>query len=152
MSDATEVRRSRVMHAPREDIVPYLIDFHRWIDWSPWEGLDPDLRRTYGQVERGVGATYEWSGNRRAGAGRMEVASTSEDRIDIALRFTRPFRSASTVTFELQQVPEGTQVHWTMRSPKTLASRVFGLIMNMERAIGGDLERGLAHLQRVVEH
>jgi hypothetical protein len=151
MTAYTEVRRTRVIRAASEDLLPFLIDFHRWIDWSPWEGLDPNLRRTYGEIERGVGATYAWAGNRKAGAGRMRITSTSEDRVDVDVQFTRPFPSSSSVTFALAQVAEGTQLAWTLRSPKTLASRVFGLIMNMDKAIGKDLERGLERLQRAVE-
>lgn len=151
MTDFTEVQRSLTIRAAREEIVPHLIDFRRWVDWSPWEGLDPDLRRTYGGIERGVGATYEWAGNRKAGAGRMQIAGVSDDRVDIDVQFTRPFRSSSSVTFALGQASGGTQVDWTMRSPKTFGSRVAGLFMNMEKTIGADLERGLENLQRVAE-
>jgi hypothetical protein len=56
----------------------------------------------------------------------MEVASISEGRGDIGLQCARPVRSATTVTLGLQPVPEGTHVDGTMRSPTTLASRVFG--------------------------
>ena len=46
---------------------------HQWTRWSPWEDVDPDLHRAYSGAEEGVGAVYAWSGNRKAGAGRMEI-------------------------------------------------------------------------------
>jgi hypothetical protein len=148
MTDYTDVRRSGFVAAEPADVLPYLSDFHRWPQWSPWEGLDPDLERTYGGPEQGVGSTYAWSGNRKAGAGSMRVTEAAPDRVVIDLQFTRPFRSASLVEFALGEADGGTDVTWTMRTPKTLMSRVVGIFMNMERTIGNDLERGLRQLQR----
>ncbi len=67
------VERSTVVAAPADQIFPLLVDFHEWPRWSPWEDIDPDMQRTYGGAESGVGATYAWSGNRKAGAGSMEI-------------------------------------------------------------------------------
>ena len=36
-------------------------DFREWPKWSPWEGVDPDLRRDYSGPDHGVGSTYHWS-------------------------------------------------------------------------------------------
>jgi hypothetical protein len=46
-----------------------IVDFRRWQAWSPWEELDPNLWRDYSGAESGVGAIYEWAGNRKAGSG-----------------------------------------------------------------------------------
>ena len=65
--------REATIPAPRDAVYALLVDFHRWTEWSPWEDLDPDLYRTYSGPPSGVGAVYEWVGNRKAGAGRMEI-------------------------------------------------------------------------------
>lgn len=148
MTDYTDVQRSGFVSAEPAAVLPYLSDFHRWPEWSPWEGLDPNLERTYGGPEQGVGSTYAWSGNRKAGAGSMRVTQATPDRVAIDLQFTKPFRSASQVEFALRKADGGTDVTWTMRTPKTLMSRVVGIFMNMERTIGNDLERGLTQLQQ----
>ena len=78
MADETyTVERSAVMSAPPERIYEQIADFHNWPHWSPWEGLDPDMRRTYSGANSGTSAAYSWSGNRRAGQGRMEIRSAS---------------------------------------------------------------------------
>ncbi|MEI9890385.1 MAG: hypothetical protein WDN45_07015 [Caulobacteraceae bacterium] len=41
------IARSVKIKAPPEALYPYVVDFHRWIEWSPWEGIDADLKRTY---------------------------------------------------------------------------------------------------------
>ena len=72
-----KVERSIAIAAPPDRIFEAIADFHRWTDWSPWEGLDPNLQRTYSGAEEGVGAIYEWAGTRKVGKGRMEITETS---------------------------------------------------------------------------
>lgn len=151
MTEYSVIERAVTVAAPAEVIASYVVDFRRWVDWSPWEGLDPDLQRTYSGPAQGLGATYAWSGNRRAGAGRMEITGVAPDRIDVDLRFLKPFRSSSTVRFELTGAGDQTRVQWQLRSPRTVVSRVMGVVWNMDRAIGADLEKGLAQLKDRVE-
>lgn len=30
-----------------------IADFHNWINWSPWEDVDPELKRTYSGAAAG---------------------------------------------------------------------------------------------------
>lgn len=61
---AFSLSRETTADAPPAAVHAVLEDFHRWRDWSPWEERDPDLRRTFTGPERGVGAHYEWEGNK----------------------------------------------------------------------------------------
>ena len=61
-----EVRRTAVIPAAAEDIFPLVNSFHEWPAWSPWETVDPGMSRRYFGSDSGVGAGYEWSGNRKA--------------------------------------------------------------------------------------
>jgi hypothetical protein len=117
----------------------------------PWEDLDPDLRRTYGGPESGVGAWYEWDGNRKAGKGRMEITDVDESTVTIDLRFLRPFKSQSTTAFRLEPDGDGTLVTWTMTGPNTFMMKVMGIFTSMEKMIGPDFEKGLDRLKREVE-
>lgn len=110
------------------------------------------MERTYEEAESGEGAVYEWSGNRRAGVGRMVITDTTEDqRVTIDLRFVRPFRSSSTTTFSLEEASGGTDVTWTMTGPMTLTTRIMGLFASMDRMVGPDFEKGLARLKADAE-
>src|SRR5689334_585314 len=71
--DRFRIARQATINAPRERVFALIQDFHRWRDWSPWENIDPNLERIYSGPERGVGAAYEWKGNKNVGRGRMEV-------------------------------------------------------------------------------
>lgn len=149
MTDYTVVSRTATMVAAPQRIIPEIVDFHRWRNWSPWEDLDPQLTRTYGGPESGVGAGYEWSGNRKAGAGRMKVTSVTPDSVSVDVTFTRPFKSESRAEFLLEPGADGTTVTWQMFTPKTLMTRLFSIFVNLEKMVGPDLEAGLERLSDV---
>ncbi len=151
MTEYTVITRELSLDASADQISPWIVDFHKWVSWSPWEDIDPNLQRTYGGSDSGVGTTYEWSGNRKAGAGKMTITSVQPTLIDLDLDFTKPFKSASKTKFELNQAEGSTTVVWQVLTPKTLMTRVAGIFMNMDKMVGADLEKGLAKLKSAVE-
>lgn len=153
MADDTYiVERSTVVDAPAERVYAQLVDFHRWPAWSPWEEIDPQMQRSYSGSESGTGAVYSWSGNRRAGAGTMTITDATEpSRIDIDLRFEKPFKAHNDTRFALTPEAGGTRVTWTMNGKKTFATKVMGLFKSMDAMVGPDFEKGLARLKAVAE-
>jgi uncharacterized protein YndB with AHSA1/START domain len=147
MADTYTVERCATIAAPPEQVFAAITDFRRWVDWSPWEDLDPALQRTYSGPDQGTGAVYEWSGNRKAGAGRMEITEAdASSKVVIALDFLKPFKSNTTTTFTLSPTDGGTEVTWTLVGPKTVATKVMGLFKSMDSFVGADFEKGLARL------
>ena len=71
--DTFRVERQTTIQAPPDKIFAHLQDFHKWGEWSPWEKLDPAMKRTFSGTASGKGAVYAWDGNGKAGAGRMEI-------------------------------------------------------------------------------
>jgi uncharacterized protein YndB with AHSA1/START domain len=150
--DTYTVERSTTIDAPPERVYPHVANFHRWHDWSPWEGLDPDLRRTYSGPEAGPGATYAWAGNRKAGEGRMEITEATEPtRVSIDLRFLKPFKAQNETAFVIRPEGAGSRVTWTMTGRKTLATKILGIFRSMDAMVGPDFEKGLASLKSTVE-
>ncbi len=102
-NDTYTVERSITIEAPPAAIFALVADFRRWIEWSPWEGLDPELQRTYSGSNAGAGASYEWSGNRKAGKGQMTIVEVVEpSSISVDLRFDKPFKSRNDMSFDIQ--------------------------------------------------
>ena len=142
-----EVRRETDIPTSRAAVYALLVDFHRWPEWSPWEDLDPNVSRTYAGPDAGTGAVYEWSGNRKAGAGRMEITDAVEpSKVQIALQFLKPFKSSNTTTFELVERDGATHVTWRMVGPQTFMTRVMGIFTSMDKMVGKDFEKGLDRL------
>lgn len=147
-----EVRRSAVIPAAPEEIFPLVNNFHEWTAWSPWEAVDPGMSRRFFGPDTGVGAGYEWSGNRKAGSGTMQIIeSVPASRVGIRLEFTKPFKALNPTTFTFTPAPGGTEVSWVMTGEnKGVAAKLFSLFMNMDKLVGSDFERGLNSLAATV--
>jgi len=145
------VSRSASIAADPARVHALIDDFHEWRKWSPWEEVDPDLERTYGGAEKGVGATYAWKGNRKAGQGSMEITASTPERVDVALAFLKPFKSESKVTLALSPAGNGTDVTWTMSGEQKGFAAIFGKIFSMDKLVGKDFEKGLAQLKAAAE-
>ena len=146
-----EVARSTSIVAEPQQVHALLDDLREWRRWSPWEDVDPDLDRTYGGPGSGVGATYAWKGNRKAGQGRMEITGSTPERVDVALAFVKPFKAENQVTFTLTPTATGTDVTWTMRGEQRGVAALLGRVVSMDRLVGKDFEKGLARLKAAAE-
>jgi hypothetical protein len=150
--DTYTVQRSTTIEAPPARVYEQLADFHNWVNWSPWEEIDPALRRTYSGAGSGTGAAYAWSGNRKAGQGRMEITEAIEpSKVQIELFFEKPFKARNETVFSVRPEGKGSVVTWTMIGKRTLMTRVMGIFVSMEKFLGPDFEKGLAKLKTTAE-
>lgn len=146
------VERSIRVDAPPEAVFPLINDFHRWDRWSPWEKVDPAMTRSYSGAERGRGAVYEWAGNSKVGAGRMEITdSTPPNSLTVKLDFLRPFEGHNVASFAVDPLDDASRVTWAMRGPSPYMMRVMGLFVSMDKLVGKDFEKGLVNLKAVAE-
>ncbi len=145
------VSRSTTVIADPARVHGLINSFHEWTAWSPWEDLDPELQRDYTGPDRGVGAHYAWSGNRKAGQGSMEITSSTPDEIALRLAFLRPFKSTNDVTFSLVPAVDGTEVTWLMTGEQRGLMGLVGKVVPMDRLVGKDFEKGLTRLKAVAE-
>ena len=151
MGDYEVVRGTTIAAAPGR-VHGLINDFRAWREWSPWEDVDPNLKRDYSGAESGVGAKYAWEGNRKAGRGNMEIVSSTPDRIEVRLQFEKPFKATSRAFFELAPSgDEATDVRWRMRGTTKGFAALFGKVVSMDRLVGNDFEKGLARMKAAAE-
>lgn len=143
--------RSAQMNAAPARILPEITDFHRWEAWSPWDKIDPAMTRTYSGAASGVGAIYEWQGNKKVGRGRMEVLESTPTQVTIKLDFFEPYEAHNMCEFSAEAKDGGTRLTWAMHGPTPFMSKVMQVFMNLEKMVGKDFENGLANLKAVVE-
>jgi len=150
--DTMRVQRAASIKAPPEKIFPFIKDFHSWRSWSPYEKIDPAMKRAYGGAQNGKGAVYEWEGNNQVGQGRMEITDTSPpSRVTIKLDFIKPFEGHNIAEFALVPQGDSTNVTWTMDGPSPYMAKLMGVFVNMDTMIGKDFETGLANLKTIAE-
>lgn len=145
------VVRSATLGAPPSIVFPLINDFHKWDDWSPWAKLDPAMKKTI-EGGPGAGSVYTWSGSSDVGEGKMTILdSTPNERVRIKLDFLKPIASTSETIFTLRPDGSGTTVSWDMAGENNFMGKAFDLVMNMDKMIGADFEKGLAKMKTVAE-
>lgn len=147
------VERSITIAAPPEKIFAQVNDFHAWTGWSPWEGRDPVMKRTYEGPTAGTGSIYKWSSdNNEVGAGMMTITeSRPSDLVKIHLQFIKPFEGDNTAEFIFKPANDSTTVTWSMYGPNSFMAKAVGLFMNMDKMVGGEFDKGLTNLKTLVE-
>ena len=146
------LQRSAIINATPEKIFPHLNDFKNWGAWSPWEKMDPYLKRSFSGSASGEGAHYSWVGNKKVGEGNMEITrSVPSSNIELNLNFLKPFKASNVTEFKITPNGNMTTVNWEMRGPLNLMMKVMHMFMNMDSMVGKDFEAGLANLKSIVE-
>jgi len=146
------IERTANISAPAAAVFAQVNDFHKWEAWSPWEKLDPAMKKSFEGAPAGAGAIYAWVGNSEVGEGRMTITeSRPNELIGIKLEFLKPFAATNTTEFTFKAEGDQTAVRWSMFGKNNFMSKAFGLFMNMDKMIGSDFEKGLAGLKTLVE-
>jgi hypothetical protein len=146
------VTRSATISAPAEVVFAQVNDLHKWEAWSPWEKIDPALKRTFEGPAAGTGAIYRWVGNRKAGEGGMTITESRPGKlVRFKLEFLRPFKATNTAEFAFRQQGGQSVVTWGLFGKNNFMSKAVGLFMNMDKMVGGQLEQGLAQMKSVAE-
>ncbi len=143
------VARSAVIDAPEADVFPYLNDYRKFNEWSPWAARDPETHYVFSGPSQGRGAVMEWDSD-ELGTGKQEIVASVENKsVTVSLDFGP--QGEATARYTLAPAGAGTKVTWGFETDvgNNPFSRWMGLLF--ERWIGGDYEEGLARLKKVVE-
>jgi hypothetical protein len=150
--DAFRVQRSISVKAPPEKVFALINDFHSWGLWSPFEKLDPSMKKTYSGAGNGTGAVYEWEGNSKSGAGRMEILQTTvPSKVTVKLDFIKPFEGHNTAEFTMEPQGNSTNVTWAMYGASPYIAKVMTLFFSMDKVVGKDFETGLSNIKALAE-
>jgi hypothetical protein len=146
------VSRQANVSAPASLVFAQVNDFHKWEAWNPWGKIDPAMKQAYGGAASGTGATYAWEGNNEVGAGRMTITeSRPSDLIRIQLEFLKPLAATNTAEFTFAEQGGETAVTWSMQGKNSFLAKAIHLVVDMDRMVGGQFEKGLASMKAVSE-
>lgn len=145
-----EVTRTRTINAPAPVVYNNVIDYKNWSDWSSWAEADPDLKITYPEKTKGVGASYQWED--KDGIGTMKTTKAiANESIQQEMQFAD--FPPSDITWDFKPNADGTtEATWTI-SGKDLpfGFKAFATFMGgMEKQIGPHYERSLEKLDSIV--
>jgi polyketide cyclase/dehydrase/lipid transport protein len=150
--DDFRISRSAKMSAPPSAVFTQVNDYHQWDAWSPWAKLDPNAKVTYEGPTSGEGAIFAWSGNDEVGVGRQTIVESRPDElVRIKLEFEKPFKATSTAEFTFKPEGDQTLVTWSMFGKNSFMCKAISLLMDCDKMVGSEFEKGLASMKAVVE-
>jgi len=151
--DDYRIERSATFNAPATVVFDTVNNFHNWEAWSPWAKLDPNAKNTFEGPDSGEGAIFKWDGNDQVGAGQLTILeSRPNELIRMKLEFFRPMEDSCITQFSLDPQGAQTEVRWSMLGTHpSFVSKAFCFVMNIDKMVGTDFEKGLANMKVVVE-
>lgn len=149
-----KVEKQISIQKPVNEVFAYVKLIKNQDNFSKWNKMDPNMKKTYQGTDGTIGFVYGWdSENNQVGAGEQEIEKITENqRMDMILRFKRPFEVQNSAYFITEaQGNSQTKITWGFQGKMPYPMNIFGLFMNMEKEIGNDLETGLTNLKAVME-
>jgi hypothetical protein len=144
--------RSGVIQAPKSKIYAYISHLKMGEQWSPYEKLDPNMKKTFVGQDGQVGSTMEFDGNKDVGAGMLEILQQTENEaVQLKLTMLKPFHGENIIDYKLTEEAGGTRFSWAMRGDGGFMGKLIGVLIDCEKMVGDQFSQGIQNLKTVVE-
>lgn len=144
------IKRDIVINKPSAAVFEYIRHLKNQDYYSKWVMTDPNLKKEFRGTDGTLGFVYAWEGNKQAGKGEQEIVGIEGQRVDIELRFEKPFEAVGYTFLASETIAEQqAKVTWSMRGtskyPMNFANLfIIGLLEK-------DLEVSLLNLKNILE-
>jgi len=149
-----DVLREVTINTPVDDVFNYVVLLKNQDEYSVWSKMDPNQRTEYRGADGTVGFVSAWdSDDPDVGTGEQEITGIVPlRRIDYELRFLKPFKSTSNAFITTASLAENTtRVQWGFTGKMAVPMNLMLLMMDFEKMIGDDLQKGLDNLKEILE-
>lgn len=147
-----KISRELLIRAKPEAIYPYINHSRKMNEWMPWSESDPEAKMLYSGPELGIGSTTSWDSKGNMGTGQAVIVESIPNRsVKTQLTYTKPMKMEQLAEVSLTPAEGGTVVRWSVNGHSPLISRIFCIFMDVDKTVGGEFEKGLANLKRIVE-
>lgn len=151
-SSANNISREIVIKATPEILFPYINNSKKMNDWMPWQDSDPSVKILYSGPDEGVGSKSSWDSLGKMGTGTAVIVESSLNKtVKTQLSYTKPMEMVQLAEVSLTPVDGGTKVKWSVDGHNGFIFRLMGIIMNVEKMVGGEFEKGLSKLKNSAE-
>lgn len=154
VEDEYSVTKTIIIERNSDDVFKYIKSLKNQSEYSAWEKMDPEMKKSYKGNDGEVGFISTWdSDNEDVGKGEMEIFKIEDGkRIDFKVRFKEPFEANSDVFISTEALgPNTTKVTWNIKGQMAYPMNITMLFMDMEGEIGPDLKKGLENLKKLLE-
>lgn len=146
-----DVHRTAIVAGTPEQVWPYVSNLKNMALWSPWAEKDTAMVVEYTGTDGEVGSTSSWTGNKEVGKGSQTISKLEPNTLaESTLHFMEPMSGEATAYVMLKDTTGGTFVTWGLKGENGFVGRIFGSLMNMDKMMAPDFERGLSKLTDLV--
>ncbi len=145
--------REIIINKPRKVVFDYVKYLKNQDYYSKWVMMDPLKKTEFRGTDGTIGFVYAWdSKNKSAGKGEQEIKNITEDeRVDIEVRFEKPFEGIATTPFLLQSTSDNqTKITWSMNGKSKYPMNLMNPFM--DNLLGKDLQASLNTLKNILEN
>lgn len=147
------IKREVTVNRPQHDVYEYLRFLKNHRVFNAWFLKDPNMKETSRNTDGQPGYILSYEGNKDLGSGEQKLIDLIPDKkIDIELRFIKPFKSTSRTPYELASVGNSqTKVTWTMEGKMNYPANIALIFINMDTFLGKDVQKSLDNLKATLE-
>jgi uncharacterized protein YndB with AHSA1/START domain len=148
------VGKDIVINLPKPAVFDYLKLLKNQNKFSVWGSMDPNMKTEFRGTDGTQGFVSAWDSDvKNVGKGEQEILKIVDgERVDYEIRFLKPFKSTSWAYITTTAIDDNkTRVHWEFNGKMNYPANLMLLFMNMEKMVGGDLEKGLQNLKAQLE-
>lgn len=144
--------RHGLINAPADKIFPYISNFRLGGEWSPYEKIDPNMKKNFIGPDAQVGSVMEFDGNREAGSGKLEILKiVPNESVDIKLTMTKPFYAENLVVYKLTPEGAATRFSWSMSGNGGFMGKLITVLIDCEKMVAGQFGIGIENLKNLIE-
>ncbi len=143
---------TEVINKPQQEVYDFVKILDNQKKYSIWFMKDPNMSPSIEGKDGTIGAIQKWnSNNEEVGEGEQEITSLTPDRMDVELRFKRPFAGQAHAANIIRSLSANktqltTEFYSNESYPMNLPSYVFGKNMIAEAQ-----KKNLLNLKRLLE-
>ncbi|MRX41622.1 polyketide cyclase [Flavobacterium sp. LC2016-23] len=148
------VAREITINKPADSIFNYVRYLKNQSKFSVWANIDPKMKSTYKGTDGKVGAISAWESKvKEVGVGEQEITKITEGkRLDFDLRFKEPMNDTAVGFMSTEATASNqTKVKWGIEGVIPYPMNIMLPMMNMDKMIGNDLQKGLENLKAKME-
>ncbi len=121
--------------------------------WSPWNDIDPNMKKEMTGTDGEIGATASWDSEvKDVGKGSQTIAKMEAPNLfETDLKFHAPYESEAKGYIKLAQEADATKITWGFESEMPYPFNLMMAFSDMEESMGETWGNGLSKLKQLCE-
>ena len=146
------VTRSIVINTSKDVVFEQIAHLPNWRNWSTLPGSDTSAKITYNGIAGQPGSSLDWKGDEGTiGEGSIRNTGIDGTTMNYSFTLTKPGDFVADGVISVKDTGDASKVTLTFHKHFPFLANAALVIFNLDKYMGGDLERSLAALKKFTE-